>query len=66
MRVVETLYFRARDKHFPQNYWVFTLRPSSDILETRKQNGSKTGSVSEMLRFLVSRISDDGQCPKTQ
>jgi hypothetical protein len=29
-----------------QNYWVVGLCPSSVILETRKNNFSKTGSVS--------------------
>jgi hypothetical protein len=29
-----------------QSYWVFGLRPSSDILETRKHNVSENGSVS--------------------
>jgi hypothetical protein len=29
-----------------QNYWVFRFSPSSVILETRKHNFSKIGSVS--------------------
>jgi hypothetical protein len=29
-----------------QNYWVFGLRPLSDILKTRKQNVSENESVS--------------------
>jgi hypothetical protein len=33
-----------------QNYWVFGLRPSSGILETRKHNVSETGFVS-VLRW---------------
>jgi hypothetical protein len=49
-----------------QNCWVFGLCLSSGILSTRKHNVSETGSVSETLWFLVSRISDDGQSPKTQ
>jgi hypothetical protein len=33
-----------------QNYWVFGLCPSTDILETRKHNVSETGSVSVLRR----------------
>jgi hypothetical protein len=33
-----------------QNYWVFGLRLSSSIAETRKHNVSETGSVS-VLRW---------------
>jgi hypothetical protein len=51
---------------FTQNYWVFGLRPSSNVLDSREHNVSETGSVSETLCFLVSRIPDDGQSPKTQ
>jgi hypothetical protein len=29
-----------------RNYWIFTLCPLSDILETIKHNVSETGSVS--------------------
>jgi hypothetical protein len=34
-----------------QNYWVFGLRLSSGILETRKHNVSETGSVSVLRRW---------------
>jgi hypothetical protein len=34
-----------------QNYWIFGLRSSSGILETRKHNVSETGSVS-ILRWV--------------
>jgi hypothetical protein len=37
-----------------QNYWVFGLRPTSGVLETRKH--TETDPVSETLCFLVSRI----------
>jgi hypothetical protein len=57
------------------NYWVFGLCPSCGILETRKHNVLETGSVSVLrwgedtysvgLCFLVSRLPDDGQSPKT-
>jgi hypothetical protein len=49
-----------------QNYWGFRLSLSSGILESRKQNVSETGPVSETFCFLVSRIPDDGQIRKTQ
>jgi hypothetical protein len=45
---------------------VVGLCPLSGILETRKHNVSETDPVSESLFFLVSRIQDDGQSPKTQ
>jgi hypothetical protein len=35
---------------FIQNHWVSVLRPSSGVLNTRKYNGSGTGSVS-VLRW---------------
>jgi hypothetical protein len=34
-----------------QNYWVFGLCPSSDILETTKHNVSETGSISVLRRW---------------
>jgi hypothetical protein len=49
-----------------QNCWVFGLCSPSSILENRKHSVSETGSVSETLCLLVSRILDDGQSPKTQ
>jgi hypothetical protein len=49
-----------------QDYWVFWTFPSSGILETRKHNVLETGSVSEMLCFLVSTIPDDGKVQKAQ
>jgi hypothetical protein len=48
-----------------QNHWVFRLCPSSGILKIRKYYFSETGSVSEKMCVLVSRIPDDGQSPKT-
>jgi hypothetical protein len=45
---------------------VFGLFPPSVILETRKNDVSETGSISETSRFLFSRIPDDGKSPKTQ
>jgi hypothetical protein len=32
--------------YFTQNYWVFGLYPSSNILKTREHNISEAGSVS--------------------
>jgi hypothetical protein len=43
------------EKNIPQNYWVLGLFPASSILETRKHNVSKTGSVS-VLRWKGDRI----------
>jgi hypothetical protein len=43
---------------------LFGLRSLSDILETKKNNISETGSIS-ILRLGVGRIPDDGQSPKT-
>jgi hypothetical protein len=44
-----------------ENYWVFLLFLSSDILENRKHEFSETGSFSETPYFLLSRIPDDGK-----
>jgi hypothetical protein len=50
-------YVNKVTQHIP-NYWVFGLCPLSGILKTRKHNVSETGSVSEMLCFLVFIIPD--------
>jgi hypothetical protein len=47
------------------SYRVFGLCPSSGIIKTIKHNFSETGSAF-ILYFLVFRIPDDGQSPKTQ
>jgi hypothetical protein len=47
-----------------QNYWIFGLCPSFDVLETRKHDVSETDPVSGTLCFLVSKIQDDGKRPK--
>jgi hypothetical protein len=49
-RVEENKDDNYKNMWFPQNYWVFGLRPASGILETRKHNVSETGSVS-ILRW---------------
>jgi hypothetical protein len=40
----------AKPYVYTRNYWVFGLCPSSNILETRKQNVSETGSISVLMR----------------
>jgi hypothetical protein len=40
------MYSKLWNKMKIQNYWVFGLFPLSGILETRKHDVSKTGSVS--------------------
>jgi hypothetical protein len=47
----------AKENFSTQNYWVFGLYPSSNILETRKHNVSETGSIS------VLRWGADTLCP---
>jgi hypothetical protein len=44
--IVTVMFIHEIQLWFAQNYWVFGLRPSSGILETRKHNVSETGSVS--------------------
>jgi hypothetical protein len=46
--IMDSLYELSLDQHiyYNQNYWVFGLFSSSDILETRKHDVSETGSVS--------------------
>jgi hypothetical protein len=49
-----------------QSYWVYTFCSSSGILETRKHRVPERDPVSETLCFLVLRIPDDGQNPRTE
>jgi hypothetical protein len=46
-------------------YWGSGILPLSRILKTKKHLRMQTDPVSETLCFLVVRILDNGQIPKT-